>query len=81
MADRLSMALINSLPHPLIGRQWGDKDWWWPVHDIDVETGVMRIDVSGRLQVKHLSDFVIFKDADGVEHDPDSFYLDYEEPK
>ena len=78
MADLLNMAHINSLPQPLFVRDYGRSAWWWPVYDIDVQTGLHRIDVCGLLEVRHFGDAAQFRDADGVLHDPDSFYLEPE---
>jgi hypothetical protein len=75
MADLLNMDLINALPQPLWVSKNG-KDWWWPVHDICVQTGLVRIDVSGLLQVDHIADWLYVRDDAGVIHDPDGFYLD-----
>ena len=73
MADRLNADHINSLPQLML-RFLGDKERW-PLYDIDVETGLLRIDVCGKLQVSHISDVGDFLDADGTQHDPESFYL------
>lgn len=79
MTDLLRMDFINSLPQPIVVRDLG-CDVWWPLIDIDVETGLLRIDVYGLPQIKHLSDVGSMKDADGIEYDPDDLYL-YEEAK
>ena len=73
MKDVLNMDHINGLPQPFVARFCGGYEW--PIHDIDVETGLLRIDVCGKLQVRHISEVMAFKDADGVDHDSDSFYL------
>ena len=72
--DLLDMRYINSLPQPFIARFLGG--WEWPVYDIDVETGLMRIDVVGKLQVTHIGEVTHFRDAEGVEHVVDSLYLE-----
>ncbi len=72
MADKLDMAAINDLPHPLIARFVGDD--YWPVHDIDVVTGLMRIDVCGLLQPMRFSEVTHILDADGVSHDAERFW-------
>ena len=72
--DILNMELINSLPLPLTARFLGGDEW--PVVDIDVETGLMRIDVCGKLQVMHVGDVTLFRDADYAEHDIELFYLE-----
>lgn len=77
--DLLDMAYINSLPQPFFVRQAGDSwDWAWPVYDIDVQTGLYRIDVCGRLQACHIGDAAEFRDANGVIHDSADFYTDAE---
>jgi len=76
-SDKLRIDYINILPQPLIGRFIGGDEW--PVWDIDVQTGLLRIDVCGKLQVKEIADVRYFRDADGVEHDSETFYSDYPE--
>lgn len=73
MADRLRMDYINSLPHPFLARFYGDKTWW-PVNDFEVGTGLMRIDVCGKLQVKSFGEVMEIRDGDHQSHDPDTFY-------
>jgi hypothetical protein len=70
--DRLDMAYINSLPLPL----W-DGDW--PVYDIDVETGLYRIDVCGLLEVRHIDRCFTMKDSTGKTHYVGDFELDREQ--
>ena len=77
MSDLLNMELINSLPQPLWGSENG-QDWWWPIVDICVETGLCRIDVCGKLQTMHFTDFLIIRDDAQAMHEPDSFYLEDE---
>lgn len=78
MTDILDMDLINSLPQPLWGSENG-KDWWWPIIDICVQTGLCRIDVCGKSQAMHILDFALIRDDGQTPHEPDIFYLDYEE--
>ncbi|MDR2331896.1 MAG: hypothetical protein LBE61_00270 [Burkholderiaceae bacterium] len=70
----LDMDYINSLPQPLIGFTRGGGEW--PVYDIEVETGLVRIDVCGKLEAKEISDFKGFKDDLGTWHSRDGFYSD-----
>jgi hypothetical protein len=72
MSDLLRMDYINSLPQPFIATMLGGSRW--PVYDIDVEKGLMRLDVMGKLDITHIVEVAKFTDADGVEHTPDSFY-------
>jgi hypothetical protein len=71
------MTYINSLPQPFMGRMLGGS--WWPIHDIEVETGLIRIDVCGLLDVKHIGDFTRFRDDLGVERRAEAFYTDANE--
>ena len=77
MTDKLRMDYINSLPQPFLIRFAGDK-YWWPVNDFEVQTGLLRIDVCGKLQVKSLGEAMEIQDGAGDIHDPDSFYNEEE---
>ena len=70
--DRLDMAYINSLPLPL----W---DGNWPVYDIDVETGLYRIDVCGLFEVRHIDHCISMKDSAGRTHYVGDFELNPEQ--
>lgn len=71
MSDLLDMDYINSLPQPL----W-DGDW--PVFDIDVQSGLYRIDVCGLLEVRNIGGCMTMKDATGKRHYTSDFYTDPE---
>lgn len=73
-ADVLDMAYINSLPQPFMGKQLGG--WWWPIHDFEVASGMLRMDVSGLLQVSSVGDFTRFRDGNGDERSSEAFYSD-----
>lgn len=73
MSDLLDMEKINSTPQPLWVEQHGQ---WWPVHDIDVQTGMMRIDACGILDVIHFGGVMRVRDDSGHIHDADEFYLE-----
>ncbi len=78
MSDLLIMDYINSLPQPLIFEFVGDKPGHgWEVNDIDVETGLLRINVMGKLDVKNIAEARRFIDMNGGLHDPETFYSDY----
>lgn len=74
--DLLNIDFINSLPQPLWVRHWGRKDFDWPLYDICVETGLMRIDVCGKLDNLHIGDVAQFIDDHGTVHDSEEFYLE-----
>lgn len=72
--DRLDLEKINSLEHPLIARMYGGDRW--PVHDIDVETGLIRIDVCGKLQTKNFTEVSHLYEANNKPHVAHKFYVD-----
>lgn len=76
MIDRLNIRTINALPLPLLAVFFGGSRW--PVYDIDVETGVMRIDVGGLLEVKHFGEVRQLIDGDHIEYESDQFYMEKE---
>ena len=78
MSDLLRMDYINSLPQPFIAVFYGGDDW--PIYDIEVETGLLRIDVVGKLEVKDIGDVKFFIDETGTKHDSETFYCDYNQP-
>lgn len=78
MSAVLRMNYINSLPQPFLVRFCGDKSAWWPVYDFEVQTGLMRIDVCGRLQVKRFGEVMEIRDGNDQPHDPDTFYSEDE---
>lgn len=74
MADLLKADFIDSLPQPLIAHLWGGGRW--PVYDISTETGLVRIDVVGMLEIIHIGDIKCIKDDAGVMHEVDDFYVE-----
>ena len=76
MTDLLDMNLINSLPQPLYVSENG-KDWWWPVQDICVESGIIRIDVCGMLQVSHISEYRYLRDDTNIIIETDDLYMQH----
>lgn len=76
MSDLLRMDYINSLPQPFLATMVGGG-WEFEVYDIDVETGLLRLNVMGKLQVSDIAEIRHFTDMEGVRHDPETFYSDY----
>jgi len=74
MIDLLKFDYINSIPQPFMVTFCGGDEW--PVQDIEVQTGLIRFDVCGLLQIRHISESLFFTDSTGVKHDPDTFYVD-----
>jgi hypothetical protein len=75
MNDRLDANKINSLGQ-LYLRKFGDRDWWWPMYDIDVETGLLRIDVMNRLECWNFAEVAMVRDDSGKEYEPEYFYTE-----
>ncbi|MGM7654044.1 hypothetical protein [Serratia marcescens] len=75
--DILDMEKINSLPHPLYVKDF--SGWWWLVYDIEVQLGLVRIDVSGMPQIDDLIEYSHLKDTSGKIYKTDEFYLDYDD--
>ena len=73
-SDLLDIDYINSLPQPFLGRALGGREWH--INDFDVESGMLRINVSGCLQLMHIGDFTAFRDADQIWRSADAFYAD-----
>jgi hypothetical protein len=78
VSDLLNMEKLNSTPQPFFVATSSTSPFW-PVESIDVETGLMRIDVCGKLDLMHFGAIVRMRDLNGTELDPDDFYN--EEPK
>jgi len=76
MADLLKFDFINSLPQPFMIRQFGEKDFMWELIDVDVESGLLRFWVCGKVQIGHIDDVAEFRDMDGGVHDSESFYVE-----
>lgn len=74
--DKLLIDKINGLPQPLSARFCGGDIW--PVERIDVETGLMRVDVVGKLQKTDFATVTHLIDSAGQHHDSDEFYAEFE---
>jgi|SRR5688572_7795998 len=75
MADKLKMDAINALQQPLFAIRSGDS---WPIHYICVQTGLVRIDVVGKLQTIQFGELLAIEDGNGDRHDADGFYIEDE---
>lgn len=54
-------------------RKWGDKDWWWPLVMVDLDTGLIKIDVCGKLDNLHLDDVAQMRLGDSEYIDNEDF--------
>ena len=70
--DILRADLINAIPQPIMARFLiGDI---WPVIDIAVDAGLLRIDVCGISQAMSFSEVTHLIGSDGISHDADDLY-------
>lgn len=72
--DLLNMQKINSLSGPLTARFLDGYEW--TIESIDIQTGLMRIDVCGQIDLESFSMVRTIIDGEGIEHESDDFYLD-----
>ncbi|MBL4766517.1 MAG: hypothetical protein JKY94_02180 [Rhodobacteraceae bacterium] len=75
--DVLNMAKFNALPSPVTARLFNGAEWW--IETLDVQTGFMRLDVCGQIDLSCFSEVKMLIDIDGGEHEPDEFWMDYKE--
>lgn len=71
--DMLDIKKFNSLPGPVTARIVGGGEYW--IETLCVQTGLMRLDVSGQIDFNEFAMVAMLIDSNGIEHDPDDFYL------
>jgi hypothetical protein len=71
--DMLDIKKFNLLPGPVTAKMIGGGDYW--IETLDVQTGLMRVDVCGMIDLTEFSMVDWLVDASGEKHDPDDFYL------
>lgn len=74
VGDVICIEKFNSLSSPVTASMYGGGEYW--IETLDVQTGLMRLDVCGQID---LSSFGLVKsliDADGISHDPDDFWVE-----
>lgn len=72
--DILNGSKFNSLPSPVTARMCGGGEWW--IETLDIQTGCMRLDVCGAIDLSHFGMVMELIDYEGISHDPDDFWLD-----
>lgn len=72
--DLINGPKFNALPAPVTAKMLGGSEW--PIESLDVQTGCMRLDVCGKIDVNRFSEVVELIDIDGGRHDPDDFWLE-----
>ena len=72
--DKLNAKKFNSLPSPVTARMLGGSEYW--IETLCVQTGCMRIDVCGMIDLTNFDSVTMLVDADGNEYEPDDFYLE-----
>ena len=71
--DILSMEKFSALPHPIVGKMMGGGEW--EIETVCILTGIMRLNVCGKIDLEDFSMVKTIVDANGDEHDPDDFWL------
>jgi len=72
--DILSIVKFNALPSPVTAKMFGGDEYW--IETLCVQTGCMRLDVSGQIDLSEFSMVKTLIDSDGNEHDPDEFWIE-----
>jgi len=72
--DLLNSVKFNALPSPVTARMCGGGEWW--IEMLCVQTGAMRLDVCGQIDLGHFSEVMELIDYNGGKHDPDDFWID-----
>jgi len=72
--DLLKIKEFNELPSPVTARIFGGGEYW--IETLDVQTGCMRLDVSGQIDLSEFSMVKMLIDANGNEYDPDDFWVE-----
>lgn len=72
--DKLDIVKFNALRGPVTARMCGGGEWW--IETLDVQTGAMRLDVCGQIDLSHFIEVIELVDINGVTYDPDDFWVD-----
>lgn len=72
--DILDIDKFNALPHPVTAILYGDTSGYW-IETLCVQTGCMRLDVMGQIDLCHFDSVKQLVDIDGGKHDPDEFWI------
>ena len=72
--DILDGEKFNKLPSPVTARMCSGSEWW--IETLDVQTGAMRLDVCGQIDLSHFSEVIELIDYNGYKHNPDDFWLE-----
>lgn len=73
--DLLNIEKINRLPHPLAAVMIG-SGMNLMIENVCVETGLVRLDVCGRIDIDNFCMIRTIIDGEMNEHNPDDFYLE-----
>ena len=74
LEDIIDLGKFNSLPSPVTARILSGAEYW--IETLDVQTGLMKIDVCGQVDLTSFAEVLMLIDADGIEHNPDDFWMD-----
>jgi len=72
--DILDIAKFNALPGPVTAKMCGGSELW--IESLCVKTGLMRLDVCGKIDRCHFSEVIELIDINNCKHDPDDFWIE-----
>lgn len=60
----------------IYAQEWGNSgdDWWWPICGIELDFGLITLDISGMPQNMDLGDMARIRIEEGEIIDSDDFY-------
>lgn len=71
-SDLINGPKFNSLPSPVTAKMIGGGEWW--IESLCVETGFLRLDVCGQIDLGEFCMVSELVGSDGATHNPDDFY-------
>lgn len=70
--DLLDIEKFNSLPSPVMARLCGGATFW-PIETLCVQTGLIRLDIHGQIDLSEFALVAAIKDSCGNAYDTDDF--------
>jgi hypothetical protein len=71
--DLINIVKFNSLPPPVTARLIANGGDYW-IESLCVQTGIMRLDVYGQIDIEDFIMCAELIDSNGVSHNPEDFY-------
>lgn len=71
--DIINGVKFNALSSPVTAKIAGGGEWW--IESLDVQTGLMRLDICGQIDLCHFCEVIELIDYNGNKYDPDDFWI------